>query len=174
MYANITPDPSRINIFTNGNLMATVHPNDPLVHWLKLAADWQTLTPKAQAAHRPIITRAVQHLFKQLSDDYEPGPIWYDEELYEHGTEALARIGGTWDRNKLTPYVLILHAIGLSDDEIADLLGPIHEKNILMAYGGGALYPEDLTAEGVQKLDGVSDADLDGLFDAFIGGLGKV
>lgn len=137
MYPDIKPDPTRANVFANGNLMCTIHPDNPLVPWLKIAADWQTLTPTAQATFRPIITRAVQHLFKLVADDYEPGPCWHDEDVHEGGIESLARIGGTWDRNTLTPYVLILHGIGLSDDEIADLLAPIHEKNLMMAYGGG-------------------------------------
>lgn len=135
MCINITPDPDRVNVFANGVLMCTIHPNDPLVHWVKIAADWQTMTPKAQGTLRPVITRAVRHLFNQLAYDYEPGPVWFDEELHESGIESLARIGGTWNRNTLTPYVLTLHAIGMSDDEIADLLAPIHQRNLEMTYG---------------------------------------
>lgn len=137
MYADIKPDPTRANVFANGNLMCTIHPDNPLVPWLKIAADWQTLTPTAQATLRPIITRAVRHLFKLVADDYEPSPVWYMEDVHEGGIESLARIGGTWNRNTLTAHVLILHAIGLSDDEIAELLAPIHEKTLEMAYGGG-------------------------------------
>lgn len=146
MYPEIEFDPTRANVFVNGNLMCTVHPNDPIVHWLKIAADWQTYTPTAQASLRIITTRAVRHFFKELADDYEPSPVWYPEELYEGGIESLWRIGGTWDRNKLTPYLLILQAIGLTDDEITDLLAPIHQRNLETAYGLWPCEdPDDLT-----------------------------
>ncbi len=143
MHPDVKLDPTRANVLVNGMLMCTLHPDSPLIPWLKIAADWSAMTPTAQATLRPTIMKAVQHLFARVADDYEPSPVWYDEDLYEGGIESLARIGGTWNRNTLTAHVLILQTIGLTDDEIADLLGPIHEKNLMVAYGGGCDDPDD-------------------------------
>lgn len=133
--------PEYAQIYLAGHRIGTLHPKDPLIHWLNIAAEWHTYTPKAQDTLRPIVKSAVVHLFNKFAKEYEPSPVWYANELYEGGLDSLERIGGTWNRDVFRPYLAVLMVIGVSDDEGADLIAPGHAIALGMASGDGP--PDD-------------------------------
>lgn len=134
----------RATVSLNLHPAFTIRTTDPMLHWVKVAAEWDTFSETGKNALRPVVVDAVRHLFEKLSADYEPGTCWHEDDLYNGGFPELWRlVGGTWNTNALRPYLTVLAAVGLTDDEIVDLLAPIHERNLAGAYGGGYAEPLD-------------------------------
>lgn len=124
----------------NGHPVFTLRTDDPLMHWMKVAEDWPTLPEHQQAQLRPVVAKAVLHLFKKKADDFEPLSCWHEEDLYERGAEAMGRlIGGTCSPRAALPYMAVLKAIGVPDEKAEALLLPHMIQNARAAYGSSVV-----------------------------------
>ncbi|HJV26298.1 MAG TPA: hypothetical protein VJ673_11455 [Aromatoleum sp.] len=134
-----TADRHEILINLGSTPAFTVSSTDPLVVWLREAEAWPTYTPAIQRALRPLVLEAVQHLYREFVSSFEPWRlgIWYEEDAYRTNPHELCQqVGGALREGASWPYMAVLAAIGVSDEESADLMAPILERNLLAAYGG--------------------------------------
>ena len=141
----------------NGVPTYAVTNRHPLLPLLWLTARWGEMMDQM----RPAIIENVRLLFSALADAYKPelAQGWDDaylrdrcQETYDKpdlcdpasylrralGTESdlnypRESAGGTWKDNAMIPFLTVLSNIGMTDEEIGDVLLPIHERNLAAA-----------------------------------------